>query len=292
MLQLDQDLPARDGFPLAATVFAPDGAPRAVVQINSATGAPRQYYRRFAAWLVGQGFEVVTFDYRGVGGSLRGDIRAAAGHVRDWGELDAAGVLDGITARHPGLPVFVVGHSIGGQLVGLCDNASSYAAFVGVAAQSGYWRLWDEPRREQLRRNLFELEPQLIGEHGYLPGSRLGMADLPAGIARSWNHWRRSPDYVVDDEGRPLREHFHAFAAPMTFLRFPDDPTAPAATVQALMGFYANAPRREVVIDPATEGLEEIGHFGFFREGCARLWPRVTEAFRCSPVGGAVGKAD
>jgi predicted alpha/beta hydrolase len=284
MPQLDQDLPARDGVPLAATIFTPDAAPHAVVQINSATGAPRQYYRRFAAWLAGQGFEVVTFDYRGVGGSLRGDIREASGHVRDWAEQDAAGVLDAITARRPGLPVHVVGHSIGGQLVGLCDNNAAYASFVGVAAQSGYWKLWDEPRREQLRQNLFEIEPALIEEHGYLPGSRLGMADLPAGIARSWNHWRRSRDYVVDDAGRALREHFHAFRAPMTFLRFPDDPTAPAAHVQALMSFYAHAPRRELVIDPAAEGLDEIGHFGFFREGCAKLWPRVVEAFSSTPV--------
>ena len=283
MLQLDQDVPARDGVPLAATVFTPDAAPRAVVQINSATGAPRQYYRRFAAWLAGQGFEVVTFDYRGVGGSLRGDIREARGHVRDWGEQDAAGVLDWITASRHGLPVDVIGHSIGGQLVGLCDNATAYAAIVGVAAQSGYWKLWDEPRREQLRRNLFEIEPALIAEHGYLPGSRLGMADLPAGIALSWNHWRRCPDYVVDDEGRALREHFHAVRAPMTFLRFPDDPTAPASCVQALMDFYAHAPKREVVIDPAAEGLDEIGHFGFFREGCAKLWPRVTEAMQYTP---------
>jgi predicted alpha/beta hydrolase len=103
------------------------------------------------------------------------------------------------------------------------------------------------------------------------------MADLPGGIARSWNHWRRSPDYVVDDDGVALREHFHAFRRPMTFIGFPDDATAPDANIRALMDFYAHAPKRQVTIDPAEAGVAEIGHFGFFRETCAGLWPRVAE---------------
>ena len=40
-------IPARDGYPLAATVFAP-AAPQAVVLINSATAVPRKIYRGFA----------------------------------------------------------------------------------------------------------------------------------------------------------------------------------------------------------------------------------------------------
>ena len=275
---IDLDIPARDGFPLAATLFEPAGRPRGVVQLNSATGAPRQYYRRFAAWLAGEGYAVVTYDYRGVGGSLRHPIEQAPGHVRDWGEQDAAGVLDWIIGRWTGPALSVIGHSIGGQLVGLCDNNGAYAAYVGVAAQSGYWALWDEPRRSQLRHNLFEVEPALIAEHGYLPGSRIGMADLPAGIARSWNHWRRSPAYVVDDQGRPLRDHFVTFRAPMTFICFTDDTTAPQANVRELMSFYSEAPKTEAAITPTEAGLAEIGHFGFFRETCASLWPRVLDA--------------
>ena len=78
-------------------------------------------------------------------------------------------------------------------------------------------------------------------------------------------------------QGRPLRDHFVAFRAPMTFVRFPDDPIAPRANVRELMSFYACAPQAEVEIAPAEAAVAEIGHFGFFRESCAGLWSRTLD---------------
>jgi len=51
----DTSFPARDGYTLAATVFAPAQAPRGAVLINSATAVPRKIYSRFATYLAGQG---------------------------------------------------------------------------------------------------------------------------------------------------------------------------------------------------------------------------------------------
>src|SRR3954468_20862539 len=59
-----------DGISLGATVWDPAGRPRhRVVVVASATGVLRGYYTAFASWLAGQGFAVVTFDYRGMGDS-------------------------------------------------------------------------------------------------------------------------------------------------------------------------------------------------------------------------------
>ncbi|HEX7929022.1 MAG TPA: alpha/beta hydrolase, partial [bacterium] len=84
----DFTLPARDGFPLAATHFPAAG--RSVLVIHSATGVPRAYYRAFAEYAADQGMAVVTYDYRGVGGSKpAGGPRQVQATMRSWAELDA-----------------------------------------------------------------------------------------------------------------------------------------------------------------------------------------------------------
>ena len=245
---------------------------------NSATGVPRQFYRHFAGWIVGQGYSVVTYDYRGIGGSIPTSIAEVEGSIRDWGERDAAGVTDWCLEEAGEAAIGVIGHSIGGQLIGLCDNSTAYAAMVCVAAQSGYWGLWPTERSAQ-RRALWERVPALVAEHGYFPGSAHGLADLPPTIATSWARWCLSPDYIVDDAGEPLRTHFKAIHQSMRFFAFADDDIAPLAAVEALMGFYANAPRTLDLIAPAQVALADIGHFEAFRPSHNVLWPRLLAPF-------------
>jgi predicted alpha/beta hydrolase len=75
ILAQDTVIPARDGYPLAATVFTPLERPRGTVLINSATAVPRKIYRGFATYLGERGFAALTYDYRGVAGS--GQARSA-----------------------------------------------------------------------------------------------------------------------------------------------------------------------------------------------------------------------
>lgn len=271
---VDLHIPARDGYALAATVYEPAGPPKAWVQFNSATGVPRQFYRHFAVWLAARGLAVVTFDYRGVGGSVQGSLADVPGHIRDWGEQDAAGVADWCAERNGGGPLLVLGHSIGGQLIGLCANNRLYARGLCVAAQSGYWALWPEEYGHR-RRRMWEDVPRLVAEHGYFPGRALGSADLPPGIAISWAQWCLSPDYIVDGEGRALREHFRAYTGPLRFLAISDDAVAPLPAVEALIAFYANARTSLEVVTPAEAGVDAIGHFDIFRPAAASLWPRL-----------------
>src|SRR5215475_5986623 len=65
----DITIPAVDGYELAATLFLPRGAKRHAVLISSATAVPRKIYRGFAGYLARRGCTVLTYDYRGIGGS-------------------------------------------------------------------------------------------------------------------------------------------------------------------------------------------------------------------------------
>src|SRR5688572_2305502 len=110
----DLTLSARDGYPLAARVHEPAGPPRAAVVLHGATATPRRYYDRFAAFLAGEGFRVLTYDYRGIGGSRHGALRQLGATMEDWAALDAVAAHEAARARSPGLPLFAVAHSFGG----------------------------------------------------------------------------------------------------------------------------------------------------------------------------------
>ena len=84
---------AADGRPLAATVLEPRRVEGAVV-IASATGVPRRIYEGVAGCLADAGLAVLTFDYRGIGGSRQGGpLRHEPARMQDWGRLDLEGAL-------------------------------------------------------------------------------------------------------------------------------------------------------------------------------------------------------
>ncbi len=71
-------------------------------------------YERFATWFAERGSAVHAYDHRGHGRS--GGPRC---HVRRFSDLldDLDRALDHVRAEHPDLPIFLVGHSMGGLIV-------------------------------------------------------------------------------------------------------------------------------------------------------------------------------
>src|SRR5256885_15484708 len=66
---------AKDGVELAATLFEPGmaaGGETSLVVIGGATAVKRSYYARVAGYLAELGHPLLTFDYRGIGGSPPG----------------------------------------------------------------------------------------------------------------------------------------------------------------------------------------------------------------------------
>ena len=172
----DTTIAARDGYALAASVSMPEGTPAGAVLINSATAVPRKIYRGFAGYLAGQGFAVVTYDYRGTGGSRPASLRGFKVRMRDWAALDVAGAIDHMRMVWPKLPLAVVGHSFGGQALGLTPNNSEISRAFFVAAQAGYWRLFHSPEKYRVYAMLRFIGTPVARMLGYMPG-RIGIGE-------------------------------------------------------------------------------------------------------------------
>jgi predicted alpha/beta hydrolase len=279
-------LTTTDAFTLHATTFGDAHTARAGVLIASAMGVEQHYYAAFAQWLAAQGFWVVTFDYRGMGQSrpaqFRRTLRGFEADVFTWGERDCATLVDFAADQLGDRPLLWIGHSLGGQILGLVPNRARVAAMVTVAAGSGYW-LENAP---QLRSYVWWLwyvaAPAAMGLFGYFPGRRLKkVGDLPLGVMRQWRAWCLDRNYLVGVEGAPVADRFASVTAPILSLSFTDDEYMSARNTESLHGFYRAAPREMKRIAPQSVGATAIGHFGFFRRRFAdTLWPHAGEWLR------------
>jgi len=272
-------LPALDGFPLVARRYEPAGPARGTLIVHGATAAPQKIYRPFATFLAEAGVRVVTYDYRGVGRSRPASLRGFDATMTQWGKLDARAVHRHVREHHGEGAVALLGHSFGGQLVGLIDEAREVSGALFVGAQFGYYRHWallQQPRLALLWRGLV---PLLSATFGYLP-ARAGLGeDLPAGVAREWARWCTHPDYLIG--GHPdAVARFARFDRPSVFYSFTDDDFAPSGAVRALLARLSSARVEHRRVDPVDLGTGPIGHFGFFRPKCREpLWTEALTFF-------------
>jgi predicted alpha/beta hydrolase len=270
---------AADGYALTAHSFGDAQAARAAVLIVPAMGVEQTYYAPFAQWLAERAYFVVTFDYRGIGQSRRGRLRALAGDVITWAEQDVAAMLAFAEHAAARRPLLWIGHSLGGQIPGLVPGYERVRAMLTVAAGSGWWR--DYPSRLRFLAPLlwYGIVPAALAVAGYFPGRRLGViGDIPAGVMRQWRQWCLNPDYLIGALGPAVRRRYALLQLPILSLSFADDEYMSQRNIEALHAFYAGAPCEVRRITPAQIGVPTIGHFGFFRKRFEHsLWPQAAD---------------
>ena len=253
-----------DNYPLAVTSFAPNGAAKAVVLINSAMGVLRQYYNKFAAFLANEGFQVYSYDYRGIGGSSPKSLRGFEASISTWGIVDINTMIEYTKAQHPELPLTVIGHSVGGQALGLAPACQKVQAIMLVTSQMGNWTYWDKGAGK-LKFFWKYMLPYLTKMFGYFPAKRLrAFENLPKGVALEWSKWGCHPEYLFAYDFEVPKQHGN-LEVPLLSWSFTDDSYAPIRAVKALLNRYAKADITHRHLAPQDLEVSKIDHFGFFR---------------------------
>ncbi len=264
-------LTCADGVTLPATALRAAESSRGAVVIAPALGVPRRFYQKFAAFLQQQGYDTLCFDYRGVDGA-GAEVPADQIQLADWGRQDLQAALSAVQAQFRPHRMFLVGHSIGGQVPGLATAAVELDALVLVAASAPHparYLLRDRMRIELMWRVLVPL----LGRGRMFPARKLGFAsvDLPASVMRQWADWGLSPDYLFDARHRLDTRAYASLQAPMLSFSFADDAYASRAAVEALHAHYPAAKIEHRHLERSAE--QTYGHFGYFRESQRdRLW--------------------
>lgn len=274
----DLSIFARDGFPLSTRLVSA-AAPRVAVLVSSGTGFPKSFYDRFARHLAERGGAVLTYDFRGIGGSRPSDLAALRMDYPDWGRLDMPAALDALMQAAPGLPVVHVGHSVGGHFLGFMDNHARIARHAFISVGSGYWARHFPSNWALELFFWFGLGPFHLWRRGYVKGGGLWRgADLPRGVFTTWRRWCLKPAYFRDELRDRLKPHvFEAVAAPIRSWIFSDDPIANPRTGADMLAVYPNAETELIVRTPADYGVSRIAHEGAFRKGLEPLWDEILD---------------
>jgi alpha-beta hydrolase superfamily lysophospholipase len=160
MRESDFRLQAKDGTPLFVREFLPEGTAKAVVQIAHGMAEHSARYARFAKALTDHGYAVYANDHRGHGKTAA--RREDLGYFADEGGWDLVvddqfSLVEEIKSRHPRVPVFLFGHSMGSFIVrdAIARAGREWAGLVlsGTSHSLPAIQIWNQtlPRIERRR---------------------------------------------------------------------------------------------------------------------------------------------
>lgn len=125
----EEEIDSAKGLKIFVRSWNPHASPRAVVVICHGVNSHGGQYTWVGEQLSGDGFVTYALDLRG-----RGRSEGERFYVEDVGDYvsDVAHTVKLAKSRHPGLPVFVLGHSAGGVVssVYVLDNQAELAGFI------------------------------------------------------------------------------------------------------------------------------------------------------------------
>ncbi|MEP5613558.1 MAG: alpha/beta fold hydrolase [Cyclobacteriaceae bacterium] len=273
-MQYDFLVTCEDGTKISATHFGYDHSP--LVIISSAVGTDRGFYSKFSNYLVDNNFQVVTFDYRGIGESrIKKESRSTS--LSSWGEQDLTAVIDWAAAKAGKNNLTLVGHSIAGQIFPLAKNKDLVSAAYFVASQTASSSYWSGTYKLSIKLFWNLMLPATTTLTGSLPAWTYGgKQKLPKYVAKEWAQWGRHRNGVLQD--CPAREkQFKEVQIPLRFVSFSDDKLfAPRAAVERLAEQYGSTQKEHYHWYPDEFGKKSIGHFGFFRSANADLWEDLS----------------
>ncbi|MEO0470756.1 MAG: alpha/beta fold hydrolase [Bacteroidota bacterium] len=262
-----------DGFSLAGTLFIPEEV-KAAVLLAPATGIKRRFYASFSRFLAQNGYAVLTFENRGIGDSKAANINEGNPSLVSWGKLDMTAALDYLKAEFPASSYHLIGHSAGGQLVGLMENAQDLRSMFNYGCSSGSLQNISFPFIIPSHFLMNFVIPVSNLLFGHTKSQWFGMGEpLPKQVASDWRRWCNGQGYVKVDLDTRIQSHqYDTLSFPSLWLHAVDDSIASLTNVKDMVRVYSAIESEIVSLRPADFQMKEIGHMKFFSSKKQVLW--------------------
>lgn len=232
-----------------------------------AMGVSARLYHPLALEFVKRGWNAVTADLRGNGqSSVRASRRNNFGYhemlTHDWPAM-----VKRVRDLFPNHPLFLLGHSLGGQLSALYLSAHPYQVdgLILVAACSVFYKGWDFPKNLGILLGT-KLARVIADIVGYFPGTRLGFGGIEARqVIKDWARNARTGRYEIANSPHRFEELLGEVRTPVLAISFEDDDLAPKRAVQNLCRKLKQAPLTHVHLN-SSDPKKKLGHFSWLRE--------------------------
>jgi len=262
---------AKDGYTLHGAIFSKIEDVRdtsRVLIIGSAFGVPYQYYKHIAGFFAENGILVLVYDYRGISHSQDGNMPTKKILMQHWGQLDLEAAIKFVKTRYNPKTLSYLGHSAGGQILGLAPSSNAFDNVILAASGVGSWHLWPGHKKYMLATVWYLIFPIVIAcQFGdYFKSKLLGPIAVPKNAVKQWLKWARSSDYLFTKKHALDISGYEKINAEILGITITDDWYAPKEARDGLLKHYRSAKKKNIDISPQSIGLKSIGHFGLFKK--------------------------
>jgi len=258
-----------DGATSTLTVGAAADPAAPVVLCLPAMGIEARFYVPLLDALVEAGLNAAVLELRGLGASsVRPSHRVDFGYAT-LAQQDLPAAIRSVRARFPSSPLYILGHSLGGQVATLHLSATPDTEIRGLAlVASGVpiYRLWPFPMGLVVHAIswLFPLVARVLG---YYPGSRLAFGGSEArGVITDWGHIARTGRFAPRGWTGPEPEAaLRSVKVPILGVSLERDRFTPAPVVDYMIAKMTAAPVERFHYDYRAHGEPPVDHV---------RWPR------------------
>jgi predicted alpha/beta hydrolase len=282
-----------DGTRSAMTTYTyAAGAP--VVVCMPAMGVRAAFYEPLALNLARRGINAVTADLRGLGASA---VRVGRGIDFGYHDMlihDWPIIVDATRTAFPGSPLFLLGHSLGGQLNVLYTSLKpqKIAGLILVASCSVYYKGWRFPGCYGIWLGT-QTANLLAALLGFFPGRRIGFGGTAARtVIRDWARNARTGNYALTNSPHDFDALLGALRRPVLAVSLDGDRLAPSRALANLCRKFPEAPLTRWHVKPEELAPEGLDHFGWVRHSApiaARIGTWVHGVLDDPPAEGACG---
>ena len=275
---------AADGHAFDLTLY-PAAANAPLLLIGPAMGTPARVYAPLAEAFATQGLNAAVIELRGIGSSSLRARRGIDYGYRDLVEKDWTAALAALRTRFAGSPLFLFGHSLGGQVSVLhaATRPADVAGAVIVACGSVYYRSWAGAKALGILA-FTQFAGALGGVLGYFPGKRVGFGGTEAKtLMQDWARFARTGRLDMAGHGTDYETALAQLQRPVLGLSFEHDSFAPHQSQKNLLDKLRQAQVTHYPLSELDAGMR-LDHYNWIKKS----GPVVSRVTQWIKTGGAL----
>lgn len=271
IIQKEIPITTEDGFSSVITIFTDDSHDQStpVFICLPAMGAPARFYRPLVKCLVKTGYNAVTSDLRG---NEKHSVRPSRKMNFGYHEMityDWPAIIKKTQEQFPGNPLYLLGHSMGGQLSALylSINTVPVKGLITIACPSLYFRKFGRGIKAPLAM-LFGSQISYLTALalGYFPGKKIGVGGIEArNVVKDWSFEALTGCFNITNNKYNFEKHLRDIRCPVLAISLDGDPLAPLSAIKYFHRKLKNARVTYLHLTAEDFGLKKHNHFNWIR---------------------------